>query len=188
MSAPKTVTRKMIIDGAVALVKERGMDALNARNLAKRLNCSTRPIYLSFSGMEELKGEVVTAITEIFQGYLQREAAGGKYPEYKAYGMAYVKFAACEGKLFCYLFMRDRRGENPCGDGGDMSKVFAALKDSTSLSGEKAELFHAESWIFVHGIATMLATGYLNLTEEQISALVTDMYMGLRARHVKEGG
>lgn len=183
MSAKKLITKEMIIDCAVKIVAEQGMGALNARALAQRLGCSTRPVYLSFSGMEELKACVKERVTAIYRSYLQAEVESGKYPEYKAYGMGYIQFARKERELFKYLFMRDRSGEDGSPDGGDLSGVFKALNASTGLSGDRAERFHAECWIFVHGIATMIATGYLDLSTEDISVLVTDAFLGLKARY-----
>lgn len=173
----------MIIDCAVKIVAEHGIGALNARSLAKRLGCSTRPVYLSFSGMDELKSCVKERVTEIYRGYLQTEVDSGKYTEYKAYGMGYIEFARRERELFKYLFMRDRSGEDGSPDGGDLDGVFKALNASTGLDGKRAERFHVECWIFVHGIATMIATGYLELETDDVSALLNDAFLGLKARY-----
>ncbi|MGN0812908.1 MAG: TetR/AcrR family transcriptional regulator [Candidatus Coproplasma sp.] len=183
MSAKKQVTRQNIIDAAYALVRKSGMSALNARSLAKSLGCSTRPIYLSFSGMDELKGEVVKLITQTYQTYLKNEVDRHIYPEYKAYGMGYIRFAREEGQLFSYLFMRRRSSQDGELDGGDITAVLNSLNSATGLKGDLAERFHCECWVFVHGIATMFATGYLTLDEETVSTLITDMFLGLKARY-----
>ena len=47
-------------------------------------------------------------------------------------------------------------------------------------------MLHLEMWIFFHGVASMLVTGYLNLEEEMISAALTDLYFGQLQRQ-KEG-
>ncbi|MGN1060951.1 MAG: TetR/AcrR family transcriptional regulator [Candidatus Coproplasma sp.] len=183
MSAKKQITRQKIIDAAYELVRKTGMSALNARSLAKSLGCSTRPIYLSFSGMEELKGEVVKLINQTYQTYLKNEVEHGSYPEYKAYGMGYIRFAREERQLFSYLFMRNRSGKTDTLDGGDITNVLKSLSSATGLNGDLAERFHCECWVFVHGIATMLVTSYLDLDDEAISVLITDMFMGLKARY-----
>lgn len=184
MSAVKTVTEERIIGCALDIVQSGGMEALNARSLAKKLGCSTRPIYISFGGMDALKKAVSERIIRIFQGYLAAEAARGEYPEYKAYGMAYIKFAREKSRFFDYMFMRRRKSGDEI-DAGDISGVLSALGDSTGLSGNERELFHVESWIFVHGIAAMQATGFLQLGENEISALLTDMFRGLKEVHKK---
>lgn len=181
--AKKQVTRQMIVDGAYKLVQKSGMSALNARSVANALGCSTRPIYLSFDGMEELKKEVVKRITETYQSYLKREVESGALPQYKAYGMGYIRFAMEQKQLFSYLFMRSRVGEEEGYDGGDISEVIKSVSAATGLEGGAAERFHWECWIFVHGIATMLATSYLQLSDEDVSQLITDMFLGLKSRY-----
>ncbi len=188
MAAKKEITRGKIIESATAFIRQNGAAALNARSLAAFIGCSTRPIYLSFSGMAELKEAVREEITRIFQSYLERSVKSGKYPEYKAYGMGYINFAREEKKLFAYLFMRDRSGEEPTADGGDVTEVLNALKRGADLTDEGARLFHLESWIFVHGIAGMLATSYLDFDEEFASKLLTDMYLGLKMKFARDKG
>lgn len=55
MPAVKKVPREEIVDAAVEVLREGGAAAINARSVAKKLGCSTQPIYLSFRSMDELK-------------------------------------------------------------------------------------------------------------------------------------
>ena len=54
----------------------------------------------------------------------------------------------------------------------------------TNLPG--ANLFHLEMWVCVHGIATMMATSYLNIEEELVSRMLSDYDLGLKNRFPKE--
>ena len=180
MAAVKKFSEEAIVSAALKLIREGGMSSLNARSLAGSLGCSTRPMYLAFGSMNEVRARAVGQIKRVYGGYIKRETESGRYPPYKAYGMAYIRFAREEREFFKYLFMRDRTGE----DGGedDISEIIAAVVKSTGLDEERAKLFHLESWIFVHGIAAMLATSYFELDEELISKMLTDMFEGLKAR------
>ena len=51
-------SRDEIVQAALALVSEKGAEALTARELGMRLGSSARPIFTVFKGMEELQGEV----------------------------------------------------------------------------------------------------------------------------------
>ena len=51
-------------------------------------------------------------MSELYQNYLKEDMASGKYPPYKASGMAYIRFAKEEKELFRLLFMRDRSHES----------------------------------------------------------------------------
>ena len=179
--APKVrITKEEIVEGAIELVRQGGELALNARNLAAALNCSTQPIFSNFSSMEELRMVVIAQIDQLCNQYIKREVESGVYPAYKASGMAYIRFAKEEGELFKLLYMRDRSQEAESKEmelGDEMESI---LQDSTGLSGAEAEFFHLEMWAFVHGIATMFATGFLNLDWEVVSKMLTDVYQGLK--------
>ena len=111
--------------------------------------------------------------------------AEGKYPPYKASGMAYIRFAKEEKELFKLLFMRDRSGERVGENKEEIRPLLKLIRQNLGLSEEDAYFFHLEMWIYVHGIATMLATSYLELDEEFISRVITDGYEGMKARYGK---
>ena len=58
MPAKKQITRDMILSAALELLKGGGMGAVNVKSLARRLDCSTQPIYLSFDNMDALRREL----------------------------------------------------------------------------------------------------------------------------------
>ena len=178
------VTKSEIIKTAVELIRAKGENALNARNIAKALNCSTQPIFSNFKAMEELQSEVLKLAYELYLGFLKSEAQSGKYPQYKSFGMAYIRFAKQESNLFKLLFMRDRRGE-ALSVSVDFEQSVNLIMTANSTTREIAERIHFESWVFVHGIATMRATSFLTLDWDAISDMLTDVYQGLKAKHLQ---
>ncbi len=176
------VTKEDIVKVAVDIARECGEEAINARNIAAVLNCSTQPIFSNFENMEELRLAVVAASEGLFTEYMNREIEKGEYTEYKASGMAYIRFASEEKKLFKLLYMRDRTNEDQSFESELTNQMMGMVKDNTSLGDDMAALFHLEIWAFVHGIATMMATSYLELDFNLVSKLITDMYEGLKWR------
>lgn len=182
--APKVkVTKESIVDAAVALVRDKGSEALNARTLAAVLNCSTQPIFSNFATMEDLRLAVVKRADALCQEYMHKEVESGKYPTYKANGMAYIRFAKEEKELFRLLYMRDRTAENEPGESLVNNEMEDIVHQNTGLDGLQAKLFHLEMWAYVHGIATMYATGFLNLEWDLVSKMLTDAYQGLRKQY-----
>ncbi len=179
------ITKTDIIQTALSLLREEGETAINARNIAARLNCSTQPVFSNFATMEELQNAVTTAAYELYVDFLKTEAESGKYPPYKASGMAYIRFASEEKALFRHLFMCDRNGAELTPT-ADFTASVSALMTTLGLSQKTAEQMHLEMWAAVHGIGTMLATSFLSLDWEVISAILTDIYQGLRARHTSK--
>ena len=180
------ITREDILRTAVAIVRRDGADCINARSIAKELGCSTQPVFSNFSTMEELRTAVLTAADTLYQQFIDREIAAGKYPAYKASGMAYIRFAKEEKELFRLLFMRDRSSEPAQAENEGTKKIFDLVETSTGFRGEKAEFFHLEMWAFVHGIATMTATGFLELEPELVSEMMTDAYQGMKKRYAEK--
>lgn len=182
------IGREEIIDAALSLLREKGIQGVNARSVAKKIGCSTQPIFSNFSSMEALKDALIARGMEIYLGYLQNEMEEGKYPAYKASGMGYIRLAREEKQLFTLLFMRDRRAEGMSQEDASMQMIYTILQQTLGISLEQAKLFHLEMWVFVHGIASMIATGYLDWDEEMVSRVMTDIYQGLRMRFSENGG
>ena len=186
MPAKKLISRDEIITAAFEIVRKDGMEALNMRAVANKCNCSTQPIYLSFKGADELKAEVAKKGYGEFTKFIEREMASGKYPEYKSIGMGYIRFAAEEKEFFKYLFMRNRTEEADFERDSFDKSTFIIMKN-LGLYKDDAYLLHAEMWVFVHGIAAMIATGYQKWDGDVISRMLTDAYKGFISQ-IKNGG
>ncbi len=184
---PKTLfTREEIITAALTITRRCGPSGLTARSLASELGCSVKPIFGLFKNMEEVQQAVLTAADRMYQNALQAEMHSGAYPPYKASGMAYIRFAREERELFKLLFMRDRSGEQVPEDRASIRPLLELIEHNLGINEDAAYLFHLEMWIYVHGIATMLATSFLDWDEAFISRSLTDAYLGLTSRFREE--
>lgn len=180
------VTKEDVINAAVEIVRNSGSQAINARTIASVLNCSTQPVFSNFATMDELRLAIVEKADILCQEYMQREIESGEFPAYKANGMAYIRFAKEEKELFKLLYMRDRSRES-IPEGSELSdKMESIVQNNTGLSGADAKLFHLEMWAYVHGIATMFATGFFDFDWELVSKMLTDSYQGLRKQYGME--
>lgn len=177
------ITKDEIVQTALGLLRKEGETAINARSIAAALNCSTQPVFSNFATMEELQKAVAAAAYDLYLAFLQNEVEKGEYPPYKAFGMAYIRFAKEEKVLFKLLFMCDRKGEalNPT---TDFSSSVEMIMKANGIPRETAERMHLEMWACVHGIGVMLATSFFAPEWELISDMLTDVYQGLRARYL----
>lgn len=181
------VTKQDIIKAAMNIIRENGEQNLNARAVAAKLKCSTQPVFSNYDSMEQLKSDVISAAYALFGEYTKREIASGKYPIYKASGIAYIRFAGEEKELFKLLYMCERSRKNQCAD-ETWNTTIDMVQKTTGLNREKAELFHLEMWVVVHGIATMVATSYLDWNFDLISQVMTDTFMGIMHRFGLDDG
>mgnify|MGYP002576925314 CR=1 FL=1 len=178
-------TKDEITNAALNVTRSNGISGLTARALAAELGCSVKPIFGLFKNMEEVQQEVLAAANLLYQNYLQEDMVKGKYPPYKASGMAYIRFAKEQRELFKLLFMRDRSSETIEENREEIRPLIELIKQNLRISEDEAYLFHLEMWLYVHGIATMIATSYLNWDYEFISKVITDAYMGLKYRYTE---
>ena len=54
-------SRDEIVEAALTIVREDGIQALTARSLGDRLGSSARPVFTVFQNMEEVQGAVLKA-------------------------------------------------------------------------------------------------------------------------------
>lgn len=185
---PKVKVKKEdILVSSIGMVREKGADVLNARALAAHMGCSTQPIFSNYASMEELKQDVMRNVYDIYLDFLKREIESNQYPPYKAAGMGYIRFAKEEKEFFKLLFMRDRSQEKIMDEFDESTQMsIAMIRKELGLSYEAANQFHLEMWIYVHGIASLLATSYLPLEWKDISSMVTNMYQGMLTRYCQK--
>lgn len=180
------ITKEDIISATLDIVRSSGAQGMNARTVAAALNCSTQPVFSNFATMEQLHIAVAQQAMELYEEYIRNEIAKGEFPAYKASGMAYIRFAKEERELFKLLYMCDRSGA-PLPEGSSVdSQMESLVRENIGLDDRDAKLFHLEMWAYVHGIATMFATGYLNLDWELVSQMLSDAYWGMRKQYTME--
>ena len=173
-------TKQEVVQAALNMTRESGINSITARALGERLGSSSRPIFSLFQSMQEVQQEVICAADALYQDYLQRDMAAGEYPPYKASGVAYIRFAKDEKELFKLLFMRDRSAEQIDDNPKELKPLIEAITKSTGLSEQDAYMFHLEMWMYVHGGAAMIATSYLEFNWDTISQMLSDGFTGLK--------
>lgn len=180
------VAKEDIINAAVDIARNKGAQSINARSIAFALKCSTQPVFSNFATMDELRFAVVERADAICGDYVKREIERGKYPAYKASGIAYIRFAKEEKELFKLLYMRDRTNETVLHTSELNDKMESIVQENTGLNETDAKLFHLEMWAFVHGIASMVATNFTDIEWELISRMLSDVYQGMRKQYGME--
>lgn len=101
--------KEEIVSAAVEITREKGIDALTARELASKLGVSTRPIFTYFDTMDELKNEVYTFVKNLYREYIEQ---GLKAPVPNlGVGQQYLRFAKAEPELYKLLYLNNTVGE-----------------------------------------------------------------------------
>lgn len=175
---PPTVrfTRDAVLHAACQLMRREGMDALNARAIAKELGGSTQPIFRLFTNMEDLHRELILYVARQFQAHAEADMAQSDSP-YIQLCTTYLLYGRDEPELFKLLFMRDLVSEGQYSDQTNFDLVFNIIKKETPLDDETALRFFERTWLFIHGLAVCIATKYIPCQDERyLISMVKEAY------------
>lgn len=175
---PPTVrfTRDAVLHAACQLMRREGMEALNARAIAKELGGSTQPIFRLFTNMEDLHRELILYVARQFQAHAEADMAQSDSP-YIQLCTTYLLYGRDEPELFKLLFMRDRVSEGQYSDQTNFDLVFNNIKKETPLDDETALRFFERTWLFIHGLAVCIATKYIPCQDERyLISMVKEAY------------
>lgn len=170
-------TSEAILEAAYSLTREKGWAAVSARSIAKKLGSSTMPIYSTLKSMEEIERMVRARAGSVLSDYQRRPYTDNPVQDL---AIGYVAFARDEKNLFRFLFV-DRPVAADLADGGDGARDALAraadaaagqLPDGTRLSLQDPRVL--KSWIFTHGMATLVGAGVLDLSDEKIRDLLVE--------------
>ncbi len=180
MSAVK-IKKEDLIKGSIKIIRDEGDSNLSARNLAKVVGCSTQPIFRLFTNMDDLKRTVYDDVYELQKKYLLK----GKEHQvpFIGVGLSYIDFATKEKNLFKFLFMSSFTKYNnilEMADNEDGKKYTEMIIKSTGLSPESSKQIYINTWLIIHGIASMMATTNSKLTKEDIETIIFDAFKGYR--------
>lgn len=140
MPAIKKISKEAIIDAAVDVLREGGAAAINARSVAKKLGCSTQPIYLSFQNMDDLKAAMTQRAIALHNQYV---CTSNSDTQYSCYGMGFVKFAAEEKHLFRWLYLDGKQAGRYQSD-VFLAKIVSAIIDEYGYTEEAPRKLHQD--------------------------------------------
>lgn len=158
--APKhSITREEIIEAAFKIVRQEGMSGLTARNVAKKMGLSTRPVYSHFSSMKELQKEAMRKAGDLMLSYMSKPYTDSIFLNM---GTGATYFARENKTLYRLLFMENS-------DYRDLIDEFHVnlrrqmKKDEmfTRLSQNQRDDLLNKMWIFTHGLASFICVGLI---------------------------
>lgn len=174
-------TKEEIVEAAYSLARERGIDAVVAREVGKKMGVSSSPIFTCFGSMEELQQAVRQRAWEEYAKWLRR--ADNYSPSFKMRGMLMVQYARQEPRLFRMLFM-----------GGERAASFSELitkrvvgyemdvkqlqRDYQLTEAESMQVF-SQLWVQAMGICGLIASGVCAFEQEEVARMLGGIFAGL---------
>ncbi len=166
-------TKEELIQAALELAREGGLEAIVARNLGKKLDTAPSTIFTHFNSVEDIRQAVVDVARELYNGYV--EDGLKMVPPMKGFGVQYIRFAMEESNLYAILFMNKRddfKYVDFIVDEGHYERVITAAEKDFALNRQQAEFLYHNMWAYAHGIAVMSATGVCKFSLEEISQML----------------
>lgn len=172
MSRTSEITKEMIIDAGIDIVRKQGRASLSARNLAKHLGCSTQPVYYYFKNIEMVDKEITKKAYEMMiKKYRYKNTEDDKFLRM---GLGYIEFAQKESNLFEYLYF------SRCSDGiadedysSMRNNIMQDKQTDTADDYTRARTFEKLD-LFIHGLAVTLMSKPDLYTAAEIRRLITD--------------
>lgn len=186
MAPRNKFTREEMVEAAVRVVREKGIDALTAKALASELGVSTQPVFTCFHTIEEAKREVRTAAERMYDSYME-EGLHMKVP-FLGVGMQYINFAKEEPQLYRMLFLTTSEdGSSSVMDALHHSQnlVRESLQQTYHIDAQTADRYYRDMWLVVHSLATLVVTGGCPYSEEEMGHILTGFSVSL-CKSIKE--
>lgn len=180
---PRTkYTKEEIVTAAYELTREKGIDAVVAREVGKRLNTSASPIFTVWDSMEELKAEVRELAKQKYRKYM--EGIFDYTPSFKEFGMRWVAFAAEEPNLYRLLFLSPQETHSPyLRIKTEFENILSPLTEEIqrifALSKADAEDLLNQMIIFANGVAAFVITDPHSFSGEDVSRSLSQVCIGI---------
>ncbi|MFA9560336.1 TetR/AcrR family transcriptional regulator [Evansella sp. AB-rgal1] len=176
------ITKEMIIRAAFELTRVQGLEVVTARNIAKKINCSTQPIYSLFENMDEIKSETYQQALD-FQRKQVSEYKSDHNSSALDLAIGMLCFAKTEKHLFRTIYLSGLKTYSPLEEkfiGEAIAMEY--LRQSSRLKRiDEAKLREIvlNLTIYLIGLGTMINTKTLDLDIEEATEMVRKMYDGL---------
>ena len=168
---PKTrITKEMIIDAAVEVVRQKGFENINARTVSGELHCSTQPVMYHFTTIESLKRAAYEQADHLHTEYLMRILPD--QDPVLGIGLNYIRFAVEEPQLFRFLFQSGYAAGSSLPemiDSEELLPILTVMQEKLGSGMEKTKQVFLTVAMFVHGYAGIIANNGLEYDEKLIA-------------------
>lgn len=173
--APKNkFTKKEMIEAAMQVVRDKGIDGLTAKTMADELGTSTQPVFTAFGSMDTVKQEVYASAVHVYDSYA--DAGLKEKIPFFGVGMQYIRFAREEPELYRLLFLTKTQDQEYSAM-KSMQRlqelVRPTLVNIYHITAEEADLYFRDLWFVVHSLSTLVVTGDCPYSDREIGQILT---------------
>lgn len=176
MARKTQISKAVILETALKMLIHDGYSAVNIKTLSKEIGCSTQPLVWHFNNMEGLR-KALADYALMYANEKMRPSANGAVNAFEQVGRAYIKMALYEPNLFQFVFLNGS-GCYPAGNANmlmedkDHAELIKMIAKEFQIPEQSAGQYLQNSVIYTHGLAAFIATGIMNMPEEEIMTLI----------------
>lgn len=170
---PKSKTSKEdILNASFLIARRKGITEVNARSIAKQLNCSTQPLFRIYQNMNELKEDLIEKIYQYYREFTERYSDDD---ELFRVSYAYIEFARKEKNLFKAVYVSDVGGTR------SLSQVITSTYNQNiiqkmvkqyQITEAKANQVFRDVRFYSHGIASYILVDSISLSDQEVVELL----------------
>lgn len=172
--------KEEIIRAALTVARERGLEAVTAREIAKELGVSTRPIFTYYDTMDQLKSDICEMAKDHYREYI--EAGLKEDIPFLGTGLQYIRFAREEPEMYKMLFLT-KPGESSAGAIESLKftqdLVRGSIMDIYNMDAFTADCYYRDLWFVAFSIGTLIVTDDCPYTDEEISEMFSQVSLSL---------
>ena len=185
--APKNkFSKEKMVEAALQVVRDKGIDGLTAKTLADELGTSTQPVFTAFGSMDAVRQEVYAAAVRVYDDYA--DAGLKEKVPFLGVGMQYIRFAREEPELYRLLFltrMQDQEYSAMKSMRHLQELVRPTLVSIYHITAEEADLYFRDLWFVVHSLSTLIVTGDCPYSDREIGQILTGFSISI-CRSIKQ--
>jgi len=160
-----TFNKSNILDCSLRIVREKGFNQLSAREVARALTSSTRPVYEHFRSMDALKKAVLQKSVDLLYAYVTRQYTRNAFLNT---GVGYVLFARDHREFFKMIFLEDNHAREIIDEMlKKLDHEIVKVPKLRKLSPTERKDLLRNGWIYTHGFAVMVFSGYIRNSQDQ---------------------
>lgn len=185
------ITKEMILNTVLGLTREQGFEAVNARSIAARLQCSTRPVFTCYENMAMLKREFLEFAYRFYERFVEEYRRGGNAAAELCMPLSYIAFARQETRLFRLLFVSDMaldmaQAKDFYAEIGNETRA-AAFSKAVGVDSEAGKRIFLDLFLYTHGIAVLSADKKIVLQEKEARKMIQNVLSALMIQEKKRG-
>lgn len=177
MAGKSIITKEELLKVALTMVEEKGIESINARDLAASSGISTKPIYRIYNSLDELKSDVNEIIKKEYDEFIKKRV------DIKnaliTICVAYIEFAQMHKNYFRSMFLSNnlkwKSVDDVLNEKWNQSTIIN-LVNKHGLSFDAAKNLFMNVWLYANGLATLIASNELTIDNKEILIRIVKIY------------